>query len=602
MRGLIRRILKENLFLIENRSKISNDEFILRLKNIFGDEYGLEKIDYKGQKEPVTLTCPIHGEFEKVPEHLYRGQGCPKCYALKRGEKKSQNFGKKILDKFKEIHGNKYDYSKFEYFKSNVPSVIICPKHGEFQQTPSKHLDGQGCKQCAQEQPKYNSLSTNEFIKKAREIHGDKYDYNQLVYKNAKTPVSITCPVHGEFQQIPFVHLRSDCPKCGKTLGGKHRLEKSKNSLIDVFREVHGDKFSYDKVNYQGNNVKIIITCPQHGDFEQTPGAHKGGQGCPVCGNQKSPYNDSIFIDKATQVHGGKYDYSLVKNVVNSRSLVDIICPVHGTFTQQVMNHVIGKGCEKCYREFRAGQATKKDNEDFIDSAIETHGDRYDYSKVNYLNAKTPVEIICKVHGPFSQIPRAHIRGNNCPKCVGGVQLTSDEFIKNATQIHGNIYDYSLVDYENSSTPVSIICQKHGEFTQKPSNHLGGSGCPFCSESRGEKAIRNALETLRISYEKQKKFDECINVSMGKNNKEYCIKLPFDFFLPEYNLLIEYDGLQHFQPVDKFGGEKSFRKTQILDKIKNDFASNNNIELLRIPYTVKPKNILSYLKKYFKTE
>ncbi len=585
---------------MSGRPRLTNDEFVKKLIKIFGNEYGLEKVDYVTSREPITLVCPIHGDFKKLASHLYKGSGCPQCSALKVGETKSQNAAKDIIDKFKKVHGDRYDYSKFEYFKSYVPSVIICPIHGEFKQSPSNHLSGRGCKQCAYNQPKYNSIDTNEFIQKAQQVHGDKYNYNQVVYKNADTPVTIVCPVHGEFEQRPSVHLYADCPKCGIMKRKSNNRIKEQNTLIKKFREVHGDKFSYDKVNYLGNNVKIIITCPKHGDFEKTPASHKQGVGCPICGDARPPYTDSIFIDRATEVHGGKYDYSQVRGVSNQNSIVNIICPLHGVFNQRVRAHISGQGCMACFREFTQGKHNKKYTEDFLNNAIKTHGDRYDYSLVDYVGAQTPVNIICRVHGEFQQLPSQHIKGANCPKCAGGVKLTSQEFIDRATLVHNNTYDYSLVDYKNWDTPVSIVCKKHGEFSQRAGNHLKGTGCPKCSESRGEKVIRAFLDDNSIVYEIQKKYNECVNISFNKNDKKYCVKLPFDFYLPTYNLLIEYDGEQHYKPISKFGGEKQFKKTQILDKIKTDFAKSQNIPLLRVPYTVKPADIPSFLKKYLK--
>jgi hypothetical protein len=154
-------------------------------------------------------------------------------------------------------------------------------------------------------------------------------------------------------------------------------------------------------------------------------------------------------------------------------------------------------------------------------------------------------------------------------------RITIEEFIKKSIKIHGNKYNYDNVNYVNNKKKISIICNKHGEFKQTPEIHLKGSGCPKCMESKGEKIIREWLEQNNIDFVYQKTFSDC----RGKRNP-----LPFDFYFPNNNLLIEYDGIQHYKPVRLFNGENGFKETKNNDKIKNEFAQNNNIQLLRISY------------------
>jgi very-short-patch-repair endonuclease len=152
---------------------------------------------------------------------------------------------------------------------------------------------------------------------------------------------------------------------------------------------------------------------------------------------------------------------------------------------------------------------------------------------------------------------------------------TLQEFIEKARKVHGNKYDYSKVEYKNTRTKVCIICPEHGEFWQRPDHHLNlKHGCPKCNESQGEKSVVYFLLENNILFERQKRFDECRN----KN------PLPFDFYLPEHNILIEYDGEQHYRSIDTFGGKKRFQYLKNNDAIKNDFCKSNNMKLLRIPY------------------
>lgn len=285
------------------------------------------------------------------------------------------------------------------------------------------------------------------------------------------------------------------------------------------------------------------------------------------------------FILKAKKVHGDRYDYSSTK-YLNTRTVVDICCPEHGIFHQTPTNHLSGQNCPTCMNR------GKSNNERFINSAKKVHGDKYDYSLVNYMGSKTKIQIICNEHGVFEQRPTRHLSGDGCPKCMGGVKISQDEFINRARELHGDKYDYSLVKYINSQIKVKIICPEHGVFEMKPNNHLSGQSCPQCkSKSFGEKQILKWLTNNTIKFKTQKVFDDC------KNQRQ----LPFDFYLPEYNMLIEYDGKQHYEPIEYMGGKFGFEYRKQNDKIKSEFAEKNNIDLLRISY--KEVNDISMLLK-----
>ena len=267
-----------------------------------------------------------------------------------------------------------------------------------------------------------NSMSkktTEEFIKDARKKHGNKYDYSKVVYVNNRTKVCIICPEHGEFWQVPFSHLQGQgCPKCRNEATGE-RFRSSKEDFIKKAREKHGDKYDYSKVDYVGVLKKVCIICPKHGEFWQEANNHLRGQGCPKCNGDKIRERQILskegFIKKARLVHGNKYDYSKV-NYANNATKLCIICPKHGEFWQTPNGHLSGQGCPKCGLEnSREKQASTK--EEFIKKAREKHGDKYDYSKVEYINANTKVCIICPQHGEFWQRPNSHLSGHGCHKC-----------------------------------------------------------------------------------------------------------------------------------------------------------------------------------------
>ncbi len=189
------------------------------------------------------------------------------------------------------------------------------------------------------------------------------------------------------------------------------------------------------------------------------------------------------FIAKANAVHKNKYDYSLVQ-YVNSKTKVEIICPIHGSFFQMPEGHAYGYGCKKC-GDITRGNAKRTTKDNFIISAIVTHGKKYDYSVVDYKSAKSNVTIICNEHGEFKQSPDKHLMGRGCRECgkitQGKKKLTTQEFIIRARNTHGEKYDYSGVIYQGYFTKVNIRCKKHGIFSQKPSDHIGGCGCRGCN-------------------------------------------------------------------------------------------------------------------------
>lgn len=225
----------------------------------------------------------------------------------------------------------------------------------------------------------------------------------------------------------------------------------------------------------------------------------------------------------------------------------------------------------------------RKTKEKFIADARKIHGDEYDYFKVDYKNNYTKVCIICPEHGEFWQTPKVHLSGSCCPKCsIERQRIDKEQFVSKAKVVHGNKYNYSKVNYVNYITKVCIVCSEHGEFWQAPGMHLCGTGCPKCNESKGERKIRLWLNQNNIKYLSDSK---CIEWMV--NNKGN--KLKPDFYLPDYNLIIEFDGRQHFEPVRYIGmseeeAELKFEIQQINDKFKNKLCEEHDLKIIRIPY------------------
>jgi hypothetical protein len=264
------------------------------------------------------------------------------------------------------------------------------------------------------------------------------------------------------------------------------------------------------------------------------------------------------------KIHKNKYIYSLLDNVSYYKKL-RIICPEHGIFEQDLSSHIKGYGCPKCSKNKTITTI------EFIERSKKIHGDKYDYSLVEYVNNYTKIKIICPKHGVFEQKPGNHLISRGCTSCG---KMDFEKFKIRCKEIHNDKYDYSLVNYIDYHTKVKIICPKHGIFDQSPIDHWGQRGCPICNESKGEQLISKILSDRNICFERQKKFPTC------KNKKN----LPFDFYLPEKNICIEYNGEQHYKPNQHFGGIKTFENIQMNDNIKINFCKFNKIELLIIKF------------------
>lgn len=192
------------------------------------------------------------------------------------------------------------------------------------------------------------------------------------------------------------------------------------------------------------------------------------------------------FIRRANEIHNGRYDYSKVQ-YVNGTTPVIIICPEHGEFVQKPSSHLGGHGCRKCYDESLIGK-NKYNRESFIEKARSVHGDKYDYSSVEFVNTYTPVAILCPIHGKFYQKPHDHFM-YGCRLCGGRAKMDNESFIKAAKHTHGERYDYSTVDYVSSIKKVKIVCPKHGVFLQTPRSHIHGDGCPKCGIEKRKRLL-----------------------------------------------------------------------------------------------------------------
>lgn len=283
------------------------------------------------------------------------------------------------------------------------------------------------------------------------------------------------------------------------------------------------------------------------------------------------------FIRRSVIAHANKYDYTNTV-YINAKNKVKIICVKHGIFEQYPHNHLKGHGCKLCQADKTKENLTSTTHE-FIKKATEKHRGKYDYSQVIYNGSKSIITIICKKHGEFNQLAKNHLLGRGCNECKKDLFRNSQEdFLNKCMFIHGEKYNYDLANYEYCKLKIKIICPDHGVFEQRAGNHSRGAGCPLCKSSTGEEKIRKILDKYQIKFKKEHMFKTCVNPITGR-------KLRFDFFVPKLNLVIEYDGEQHFRPVNGWGGDKAYHDVVFRDGFKTNWCKQNNINLLRIPYT-----------------
>jgi very-short-patch-repair endonuclease len=320
----------------------------------------------------------------------------------------------------------------------------------------------------------------------------------------------------------------------------------TRDEFIERAKKVHGDKYNYTKVNYINTETPVEIICNkkdkdgnEHGPWRTLPTKHMksvGGSICPKCNAERlrELYSSTTdeFIERAKKVHGDKYDYSKV-NYVNAHEPVSIICDKkdenddeHGPFTKTPKNHLSGSGCPKCSAEKKRQQYALTTDE-FIERARKVHGDKYEYGETKYVNAHTPVLIIC-----------------------------------NEKNKNGN---------------------EHGPFLQLPTIHARGSGCPICVVSKGEKEIKELLDKQGIKYIQEYQNKYCTSF---KNRTKKCTLLEFDFYLSEMNVLIEFDGVYHFKKYHSNTND-DFMSSVLNDREKNSFTKLKGIKLIRISYLDK---------------
>lgn len=441
---------------------------------------------------------------------------------MSKGSKNKSMPQEEVIKRFKEVHGDRYDYSLVEYVNNSTKITIVCNEHGEFLQIPADHKAGKGCRKCGSKNTGKKRLTTELFIARSIETHGNKYDYSQSIYVDAKTKVCICCKEHGSFWQLPFAHFgnKQGCPNCANDkISTRCRLDIS--HFLKRSKEAHGDRYCYSKSEYNGAGVPVTIICKEHGEFAQTPENHYAGSGCPTCAkySPKRKITQEEFEDRAHKSHKSFYDYS-VSNYTGISTYIDIICPLHGIFSQRAAHHMNGVGCQECAK-IRVANSRKLTVEDFIIKAKAVHGDKYTYENVDYKGADKRVNITCRKHGDFSMRPSNLLTGYCCQSC-------SRESRKLALKLPHTLY---VLTWENI-TKIGITCRAVEERVYeinkdsgvnfkilKQYNNIDRGSC-FQMETQMLQILRDNYYQIKDTYDGSTECFEDVNLAWLLNTIE----------------------------------------------------------------------------------
>lgn len=375
--------------------------------------------------------------------------------------------------------------------------------------------------------------------------------------------------------------------------------EITTTELQNSLKERLGDNLIFLNSFKENGNLKLKLSCSKHGEFAILYGNFLKGFSCPECAKEKHQQkimeeNSKNFLARAKEVHP-EFDYSKV-DYINNHTKIIVGCPKHGDILVNPKSFLNSPtGCQKCsWENTRKGAqaSNQKKNQEakerFIPKVQNKHPD-LDFSKVEYINANTPICVICPKHGEFWATPNKLLRnrkGNGCAKCkkehFAEPNLKHlEEFKEKVSLAEKEMTNFEFGEYINSRTKIDVLCKEcNRTFSVVPKYILSGIYCPYCSpkgHSVNEIKIMQYFKENNIFFEVEKTFPDL-------KDKSY---LRFDFYIPSKNLLIEYDGQQHFKPNDKFG-LKEFQSLKKHDAMKDDYVKKHNLNLLRIPYWEDP--------------
>ena len=553
-------------------AKHTLETFTAKAVEIHGNRYAYLAISNPaGRVAKVLASCAIHGPFfSRFSDHLFKKSGCPDCGREELKKAKTLTF-EDFLEKAKAVHGNRYKYLGLRLVNGKSVVAVVCPEHGEWNQSASQHLFGKGCKLCgnasgaekrskAPKIPLGKSTTLESFSTIASELHNSKYTYQRLIHEKATLYVEATCPSHGSFRLRARHHINGvACMQCGR--------EKTKNAIAMTLEEVeakarlvHGNKYRYLRLRSTKAGRMLDLVCPEHGEITQNMFYHVKGHGCNLCGNKKiqESNRDTLeqFVAKAREIHGDTYEY-LSLDYSSRYTKIRFNCPTHGEQIQSTNTHLSAEaGCYWC-GSARGGEANRTGPEDFKQKSTDRHGDKYTYEGLSFEDGDTYTRYSCPSHGQVRQLAWSHLKGSGCRKCghekvIEGLRDSLESFTEKAEQVHGQKYVYLKIQPINGAGVVSYLCSKHGFRVQNARAHLAGSGCASCGGriSKPSLAIADYLEGLDANPEMEFRFD---------GTKKF-----FDITLHKAKIAIEYNG-NYWHSSERTPSSAHLEKTRIAE-------------------------------------
>ena len=416
-------------------------------------------------------------------------------------------------------------------------------------------------------------ITRNDYLQRCKE---KGLDLPIEDYVDSKTKIKHKCKQGHIYIQSPSKHLRGQgCPKCN---GKYHRTYE------DYYNECKEKGLDLPIEKYINSYTKIKHKCKQGHIYEQTPSKHLQGQGCPLCGGTKKKTPEEYYNEckeKGLNLPIEDYKGALVK--------IKHKCKQGHIYEQIPNSHLQGQGCPIWGNKRQSKKITKM-HDDYLQ---ECRDKGYDLPIEDYVNSGTKIKHKCLKGHTYKQTPNHHLQGNGCPICANIKK--SNEFLKSSKkyiqECKDKGYNLPIEDYKGNKTKIKHKCNKGHIYLQTPSDHLQSIGCPICKESHGERFIRNYLDKNNIKYIPQKRFKDL------NDNKP----LSYDFYLPDYNMLIEYQGKQHYEECSYFGGKEKFKNQQYHDKLKREYAKKNHYRLLELHYSLDSQDkVDKYLKRRIK--
>lgn len=517
--------------------------------------------EYIDSKTSILHRCKIDNyEWYARPFKIMYGQGCPKCAGNAKKTTKEYIDELAIKNPSIEVVG--------EYCGANVKTMHHCLIHDIYwKATPSRMLDGCGCIECKKDKISLSNGKTHEqYVKDVKRINPNVVVIGK--YSGINTPILHRCMLHDvEWMPHPISILHGcGCHQCGvdKLKGQKM---KTNEQYVDELKRINPNIIPIEE--YAGALKPILHKCIIDGcEWRITPANTLCGKGCPVCaGNSKKTHEEYI-----KEVELLNPNIEVVEKYINAKTPILHRCKIDNhTWKAAPTDILCGKGCPYCAKNIKRTHDEYVFKVSFVNPNVEVVG--------QYINLSTSILHKCLIHNiEWLAYPSSILRGCGCEECkkekVGNKLRKSQEiYVDEVFLVNPDIEVIGI--YINANTPILHKCKIDGyEWYASPANILYGYGCPVCHESSGERQVRQWLSKHEIKFEYQKVFEDCRDI----------MPLPFDFYLPDYNIAIEYQGGQHYKPVERFGGEEKFKLQQKHDNIKREYCRNNNIKLLEIPY------------------